>query len=282
MTCNPRLKWPKPSAIHKKLVLTVSIHQLFIGVTVLLVSSFSISATASDHLQNYYSILQKEFSPTYLKSLHAVISIHEYVPSKTIWSALENSFESAGDENQIILFYTRRSLEKRKRASGANQAKSNHWNREHIWPQSYGLKRTMARFDLHNIVPADRTVNTSRGNKYFDSGGSIHSECLECRTDSDSWEPPDVVKGDVARIMFYMDFRYDGHDESGTDDLIVSNSSSSRNEVRGLESLKLWHCSDPVSSHEIDKNTSIYSIQKNRNPFIDRPELAQYLFNFEC
>ncbi len=51
----------------------------------------------------------------------------------------------------------------------------------------------------------------------FDEGGSYHSEATSCRYDSNSWEPRDEVKGDVARMIFYMAVRYEG--DSGEVDL---------------------------------------------------------------
>ena len=39
-----------------------------------------------------------------------------------------------------------------------------------------------------------------------------------------------------------------------------------------------WHRQDPVSEKEIDRNQAVYGIQHNRNPFIDYPELAEYIW----
>ena len=41
-------------------------------------------------------------------------------------------------------------------------------------------------------------------------GGKYNSEATQCKSDSDSWEPRDSVKGDVARMLFYMAVRYEG------------------------------------------------------------------------
>ena len=39
-----------------------------------------------------------------------------------------------------------------------------------------------------------------------------------------------------------------------------------------------WHHQDPVSQKEIDRNQAVYGIQNNRNPFIDYPELVEYIW----
>ena len=46
-----------------------------------------------------------------------------------------------------------------------------------------------------------------------------------------------------------------------------------------LELMRTWHRNDPVSQKEINRNDAIYyNIQGNRNPFIDHPELAEFLW----
>jgi hypothetical protein len=39
-----------------------------------------------------------------------------------------------------------------------------------------------------------------------------------------------------------------------------------------------WHRADPVSSKEINRNNAVYNLQRNRNPFVDYPILAEYLW----
>ena len=198
-----------------------------------------------------------------------------------VWKFLEDAHQN--DSNSIFLFYTNRIMSKTDKASGVNQAENDFWNREHIWPQSKGLKGTDARRDLHNIVAVDRSVNSSRGNKYFDEGGLPHSECKECLHNQDSWEPPDRVKGDIARIIFYMDLRYDGDDFTGTPDLVaIDISSSDKRYLAGLSTLLKWHCQDSVDDKERRRNEVVSIYQGNRNPFVDYPSWAEKVFDFNC
>ena len=216
-------------------------------------------------VEGYYQPLKS--SDNFVASLHVLISRHHYLSNKEIWSYLEASHESPVDPDAIILFYTRRVTLKQNKASGKDQAEPDHWNREHVWPQSFGLKGNKSRMDIHNVVPADRTVNTSRGNKYFDTGGKRHSECDHCFTDRDSWEPPDIVKGDVARILLYMQLRYVGQLDL---------------QWTKVGRLFEWHCDDPVSALELRRNDIAYWHQGNRNPFIDHPEWVKKVFKRGC
>ncbi len=116
-------------------------------------------------------------------------------------------------------------------------------------------------------------VNSARGNLDFDNGGTKYSGC-DCNRDGDSWEPPTRVKGDIARMIFYMAVRYEG---GGEIDLETSeNVNNGSNPLHGkLSTLKAWNKLDPVDAFEKKRNDIIFEKwQKNRNPFIDHPEYA--------
>jgi len=246
----------------------------------LLLSGFIFGAEAS--IEQYYSQVDDTKSGSVLRlQLNQLISDQRYISYRDIWSFLEIAHEVNTDS--VLLFYTQNIIPKAAKASGAIQALNNYWNREHVWPQSIGLKGTSARRDLHNIVPADRSVNSSRGNKYFDIGGSQHKECSECFSDRDSWEPPDPVKGDIARIIFYMDLRYDGIDNTGAPDLVVVDPVyASKRHLGGLSTLEKWHCVDTVDDRERRRNELVYDHQGNRNPFVDHPHWTEKVFQFNC
>ena len=144
-----------------------------------------------------------------------------------------------------------------------------------MWAKSHGDFGTATGpgTDVHHLRPEDVTVNSARSNKDFDNGGSAVAQCSGCYTDSDSFEPRDAVKGDVARMIFYMSVRYDGGD--GWPDLEVNNSTSNgTNPNIGKVSVLLqWNAQDPPDAFEKRRNQVIYDKwQHNRNPFIDHPE----------
>ncbi|MBU1093769.1 MAG: endonuclease [Firmicutes bacterium] len=139
------------------------------------------------------------------------------------------------------------------------------WNREHVWPQSLlGVDAVNSvvnvASDLQNLKPADPSENTSRSNDYFDETGL-----------SGSYEPRDEVKGDVARILFYMTVRYSNLE-------LVNSTNPSVYQMAMLNTLLQWHLQDPVDTFEQHRNDVIYSYQHNRNPFIDHPEFVEKLW----
>ena len=197
------------------------------------------------------------------------------------WQVLERGALVA--PGAIRLFYTRRVVPAANRASGEDQGEADHWNREHVWPQSFGLKGTAARTDLHNLVPVDRTVNSSRGNKVFDEASTPHHECGGCRVSGEAWEPDPAVQGDVARIAFYMDVRYEGAPRDGVPDLVLDDTVSSAEARFGeLSTLARWHCDDPVSAEERQRHDVVALAQGNRNVFVDTPALAEAVYGFDC
>lgn len=168
------------------------------------------------------------------------------------------------------------------------------WSREHVWPVSFGLDTfnvdpgfTNADAgadytDLFNLKPALQTVNSDRGNLFFDeSSGSITVPPLAplCSKDTNSWEPRDVEKGDLARTIFYMATRYDGSDPNTIDLEIGTSPSQSIGRFANLTTLLNWHENDPVSPEERKMNQLIFSTyQLNRNPFIDHPEYVAMIW----
>lgn len=206
--------------------------------------------------------------------LHDLIDNHTVISYGNLRDALQNSDEDPNDKGNIILLYSGDSI-KSTWDSGAT------WNREHVWPKSLGgFKSDDAGSDMHHIRPTYTTVNSTRGNKFFDDGGSLVSKTDDCYSDSNSFEPRDEVKGDVARMMFYMAVRYEGNDGAAGSDLeLVFGETSSTNGLLGdLETLLQWSLDDPVDDFERNRNDVIYSYQHNRNPFIDHPELISLIW----
>ncbi|MCD4833689.1 MAG: endonuclease [Bacteroidales bacterium] len=207
-----------------------------------------------------------------LKSaLHNIVDDHTEKSYDDLWNILRESDEDPDNSDNFILIYTGRSLAKTESYPA--------WNREHVWAKSHGDFGTTppAGSDAHHLRPCDVSVNSDRGNKDFDNGGTQHSEATECYWDSDSWEPRDAVKGDVARMIFYMAVRYEG-DVSGEPDLEIVdyvNSSPNKEPLHGKLSVLLqWHIDDPVDDFERNRNEVVYSYQNNRNPFIDSSQFV--------
>ncbi len=233
-------------------------------------------------IEQYYSNAEGKSGGILKATLHNIISVQTKVLSYSeVWEALKTTDEDPDDTNNVILLYTGWSYPKNNNGGGTTE-----WNREHTWAKSMGDFGTAAGpgTDIHHLRPTDVSVNSKRGNLYFDNGGTEYTDgsrynggdgVTGCLFDSDSWEPRDEVKGDVARMLFYMAVRYESGDMV---DLELAEYSSSSGLHGKLSTLLAWHEQDPVSQWELDRNEKIYTIQGNRNPFINHPEYADLIW----
>ncbi|MDN5895781.1 MAG: endonuclease [Nocardioides sp.] len=177
----------------------------------------------------------------------------------------------------MVLLYSQRSQSKDSNGGGSDD-----WNREHVWAKSHGDFGTAPGpgTDIHHLRPTDVGVNSTRSNKDFDNGGGAVDGCDGCATDGDSFEPPDEVKGDVARMILYMAVRYEG--EGSFADLEPNDQvdNGSAPYIGKISVLLEWNEQDPPSTFEQHRNDVIYEdFQHNRNPFIDHPEWAEAIYN---
>lgn len=208
---------------------------------------------------------------------------HSRMSYSAVWDALKYTDEDPNNSNNVILLYTGRSQAKSFNSSGNSDPDA--WNREHSWPKSHGFPSSgdWAYTDIHHLRPADASVNATRGSKDFDHGGSAISEAPGNYTDADSFEPHSAVKGDVARMMFYMDIRYNGGDATGTDDLTLVDYTGTSGAILGrICTLLEWHQQDPVDATELRRHDRIVERQGNRNPFVDYPSWADEIWSSGC
>ncbi len=227
--------------------------------------------------QGYYDGTEGLSGEALKHKLHTIIRGHTRLSYSGVWNALETTDEDPNNSNNVILIYTGRSQDKDLKDQGSGD---DTWNREHVWPNSHGFpdQGDTAYTDIHHLRPCDRSVNADRGNLDFDNGGSPQGEAPDTYYDFDSWEPRDEIKGDIARMVFYMDVRYGPH--SFVDLEIVDNTGTSPGspELGKFSTLLSWHLADPVDGWEQSRNDKIYNIQGNRNPFIDHPEFVELIY----
>jgi endonuclease I len=209
-------------------------------------------------------------------ALHDIIKNHDEPSYDDLRDfILKASDEDPENPNNVILLYS--GISRPKSMFGGN---SGDWNREHVWAKSHGDfgNNPPSGTDAHHIRPTDVQINSIRGNLDFDNGGSPVSGAPGCYKDSDSFEPRDAVKGDVARMIFYMDVRYEG--DNGELDLTVVDAvnTAPAPELGKLSVLLEWHQQDPPDDFERNLNDVVYSYQDNRNPFIDHPEFVEEIW----
>ncbi|USD39065.1 endonuclease [Ferrimonas sp. SCSIO 43195] len=242
----------------------------------------------------YYSdVLTGNFNtPEELKNaLSAIIAKdHVQLSYSQVWTVLTHADQDPGDATKVRLIYSDTPV--------AKNSNPGSWNREHVWAKSHGFpdEDQWGYTDAHHLRPANPNVNSTRNNYDFgecgDNGVEQSSKgapgnCLD--TTKGVWEPRDSVKGDVARMILYMDTRYQGTDTATTqmDDLVVVDHVTTGDEdkqprIGTLCTLYAWNTLDPVDDFEKNRNNEVYKYQGNRNPFIDRPELVKEVYGAAC
>lgn len=204
----------------------------------------------------YYSIDFSQPAATVQFNLKNLITFtHSPLSYSDTYPWIKLADEDPINTSNVILIYNSVSESKNNTFGGGNTTNPEVWNREHVYPNS--LINVTAEADLHHLRACDGTVNNNRGNKAFaDGSGSFFS------VSSTLWFPGDEWKGDVARMIMYMNLRYNlSFEDMGTLNLFLQ-----------------WNIEDPVSDFERQRNNIIYGAQGNRNPFIDQPYLATYFW----
>ena len=191
-------------------------------------------------------------------------------------------------------------------------------NREHVWPKAEGFETSGAggaRGDPFHLMAGNGHANnihsnyyygyvntsssyTNCGSKYSNLSGNLLGKSKTLGGSTNVFEPQDCDKGDIARAIFYMVARYNylsGSDSDGIDsnnpNLTLtqslsdwansgySSTTSNPGKMGILTDLLNWHHQDPVDQYEIHRNNLLYTnYTNNRNPFIDFPEWADFIW----
>lgn len=226
---------------------------------------------------------------TFKQAVHTDIKKdHTQLTYNQVWTALIETDQDPDNEDNIVLLYTGKSIPKSENASVMGSS-PDAWNREHVWAKSHGFPESsqLGYTDLHHLRPADASMNSARSNYDFDNGGDPVYDgdtiTMNNLRDGVSWEPRDEVKGDVARMMFYMAVRYEDNSDANMPDLVlVDNVGSEGAQFGKLCSLYDWHITDTVDQQEVDRNNAVYEFQGNRNPFVDHPEWVEKIYQDQC
>jgi endonuclease I len=236
----------------------------------------------------YYDDAQGLTGEVLKTELNNIIKDHTefpYTSSATdVWDILKETDKDPNNPNNVILLYSGWSKNGEEEYDGGNG-----WNREHVWAKSHGdFGNTIGPgTDVHALRPCDVSVNSARSNRWFAECSTEYIDgdgATGCYTSSTEWvwKPNNNVKGDVARMIFYMATRYEGEGmepDLQIIDYLPSNNNTSDPVHAKLSDLLLWHMQDPVDDWERNRNNIIYyDYQNNRNPFIDQPEFAELIW----
>lgn len=169
-------------------------------------------------------------------------------------------------------------------------------NIEHSFAKSWwGGSKNDAYKDCYHLNPSNSTANSARSNYPL----GVPTKDLKDQSVTGSlkvgkatyegetfwvFEPKDEYKGDFARAYFYMATCYGDELTWRLDNKDVGSKYAMRNdsylEFRDweIEVLLTWHRQDPVSEKETKRMDAVSDFQHNRNPYIDYPELAEYIW----
>lgn len=168
---------------------------------------------------------------------------------------------------------------------------ANKMQREHSVPKSWwkhngDVEYTAAYSDMWNLYPSDGPANQAKLNyplgptraATYDNGCTKVGPAMTGYGGGSAnvFEPADEYKGDFARSFFYMATVYD--DLPWTINYMYAQNTYPTLQPWAFQMLLQWARMDPVSQKEIDRNDAVELSQGNRNPFIDFPELAEYIW----
>ncbi len=192
--------------------------------------------------------------------------------------ALNNVFDKT-DKNPngsgMVLFYT---------GTVVSSFSSSGANREHVWPKNGGKAfsaESECGSDAHHLRPCDQTLNSSRGSLSYgevtDSvvkqGGSTSYGNL-CYRGGSFFYPGEGYRGATARILMYVQTRW-----GNKFNLQFVDGAGHSKTIGDFKTLMKWHLEELPTQEEINRNQAVYEIQGNRNPFIDHPEYAAYIYS---
>lgn len=239
----------------------------------------------------YYNSAQGLTGTPLRQALHDIIDNHTSISYNALWNAFQTTDKKANGKvwdmySDIPSGTPPYQFTFNSDQCGNYTTEGDCYNREHVWPQSAFNSASPMVSDLFHIYPTDGKVNGERSNYTFGNvGGTVYfasmngSElgiCSPCGSFSGvAFEPIDDYKGDIARSIFYMSTRYYTEDASWTAAAFANKAELYQ---WAIDLLLSWHHLDPVSAKETNRNNAVYSIQNNRNPYIDHPEWADSVF----
>ena len=260
---------------------------------------FALSALLSGSAQaeipaGYYDSCEGKSGQDLLKALYSKITNHTNVGYDGLWEVYKESDVRA--DGTLWDIYTTKAWSSNFTKCGNYSLIGDCVNREHSMPKSvWGGGKSAQYSDAFHLYPTDGKVNGQRSNYPYGecangtrlpNNGSVQAlGRLGTSTFSGYsgkvFEPDDQYKGDLARSYFYMAACYNnliGSWTQGEMGNMMAGNSYPVFKTWAVNLLLKWARQDEVSQKEIDRNEAIYSFQKNRNPFIDHPELVEYIW----
>lgn len=232
----------------------------------------------------YYNTTDGKSGEALKSALKAVIENHKHITYGNLWASYEKidylDNTNASGRHQVFDMYSNTV-----RYFAGNGRSVSGMNREHTVPKSWwGSEENNAYSDLFNVIPADADANSAKSN--FSLGTVTGQQTfsngrIKVGRGSRGWsvfEPSDEYKGDFARIYFYMATCYPDIEWIDNDYCAMTKEDYPTLKPWITSLLLRWNEEDPVSEWEMTRQERTYRVQNNRNPFIDYPDLANYIW----
>ncbi len=267
--------------------MTILFNKVSFSVAAMLCVVFQTFAQGPNDTGSYYQPADGTKGKDLKTALWKIISNHEQHSYKQLWQDFYTT-DRRDDGKVWDMYSSATSYEMGGPEQGANyKREGDSYNREHSFPKSWFDDAYPMYTDLHHIVPTDGYVNNRRGNLPFGEtdAPTYQSEGGFSKVGPSSvdgyggnvFEPADEYKGDFARIYFYMATCYEDR-IAGWDCPMLSGDSYPAYAPWALTMLLRWAEEDPVSKKETDRNNAVWTLQHNRNPYVDYPGLEQYVW----
>ena len=234
----------------------------------------------------YYTSLDGKSGQALKDAIHELALRHTTLSYGSLWIYFAETDCQAEDHSKVWDMYSNKTYYFRGGTSGVYGM-----HKEHSMPKSWwgGYDETQGYAgytDINHLYPSDGDANMAKSNyplgevsnPFFDNGATrVGSPKSGQGGGSNSvFEPDDRYKGDFARTYFYMACAYQHYTWRYTY-MMTNNSWKSLNDW-SIDLLCRWARNDAVSDKEVDRNEAVQKHQNNRNPFIDFPELFEYIW----
>ena len=250
----------------------------------------AVQSAIADAPDNYYNSAYNKSNEQLMIAMRNIIYSHKQLSYSALWDAFRATDTDA--QGYIIDMYS--NCQYRPDDHGGNGKNvGDGFNREHSFPKSWFDDGYPMYTDLFHLYPTDIKVNNQRSNYPFGecSGGTRLSygqwygkgklgKSTFSGYSGTVFEPDDEYKGDFARTYFYMVTCYKNElpNWPGSAQLDYTTNRYKAFSTWSINLLVKWARQDPVSEKETKRNDAVYKIQGNRNPYIDNPELFEYIW----
>ena len=246
-----------------------------------LFAAIAVTTASAQIPQGYYDALKGKKGAELKTAVHNIIKKAKVLKygdgDNSTWYGF---YTTDNDNGYVIDRYSNNRVK-----FGKQGAAPSGMNIEHSFPKSWwGGSKTQAYMDLFNLMPSDSKANSSKSNYGMGvvTKTSFDNGCIKVGDGSEGfkvWQPSKEWEGDFSRGYMYMATAYQDYKWSDN----AAKNSLTQGDYPTLKKWAYelyikWAKEDPVSKIEVDRNNAVYKIQGNRNPFIDFPNLMEYIW----